>query len=205
MQKPTKRQRIRTLVIAATGLGAFVAIAACTPSDSALSNSQNITNEYTNAAQSKVPYPLDEMKSGGWTERKLLRENLLRQNDPNAIHYVVLMSNQGQVLANWTIKGMVFDPNSQMTNAQTIGWNVNNANYANGVLDSAGDNGTWGPEAFCYAFFTTSNNEIKLPCNGGIPIESDTPLNFVDKPLITYNVTDKPSVDKGGLAGIGGH
>jgi len=205
MQKPTRKQRIRTLTIAVTAIGAFIGIAACTSSDNALSASQNVTNEYTSAAQSKVPYPLDQMKAGQWTERKLLKEHLLRQNDPNGVRWIVLMSQQGQVVTQFPIKGMAFSPDSQMTNSQTIGWSVNNSNYANGVLDSAGDNGTWGPEAGSVAFFTTSGVEVQLPASA-IWIESDAPLNITTQPLITYNVDSKPSVSTpDGLKGVGGH
>lgn len=207
MKKPVKQVLSdgRTLAISFTAIGAFLVIAACSPSSGALTESQKVTNEYTSAAQSKVPYPLDKMKAGQWTERRLLQEHLLRQNDPNGLRYVTLFSQQMQVIATWPIKGMAFSPDSQLTNAQTIQWDVNNTNYANGVIDSAGDNGTWGPEAGAVAFFTTSGVEIQLPASA-IWIESDSPLNITTQPLITYNVDAKPSVSTpDGLNGIGGH
>ena len=201
MKKPTKKQVIASGVLAATA----VVIAGCSPSSTALSESQKTTNEYTEAAQKKVPYPLDQMKAGEWTERRLLKEHLLRQNNPNGVRYITWMSQQGQVIATWPIKGMAFSPDSQMTNSQTIQWDVNNTNYANGVIDSAGDNGTWGPEAGAVAFFTTSGVEIQLPAQA-IWVESDAPLNITTQPLITYNVDAKPSVSTpDGLKGIGGH
>lgn len=169
---------------------------------SAQDQSQSVTNDYQTASQQTVPYPLTAMKQGGWTERRLLTENLLRQNDPNAVHWVYLMTPSAQLVAEWTIKGMVFSPNSQLTNTNSISWS---SQGGSGVVDAPGDNGTWGPEAFCYAFFTTSNVEVKLPCNGMVPIEADAPLNIATQPIITYNVNATPSVNHGQLAGIGGH
>lgn len=72
-------------------------------------------------------------------------------------------------------------------------------------MNSPGDNGTYGPEAMCYAFFLASNNgEVQLPCNGSAPIESDVPLNYTTVPVITYNASSTPSSNFGGLSKIGG-
>jgi hypothetical protein len=146
-----------------------------------------------------VPYPLDDMKKGGWTERRLLAEHLKRQNDPKGLRYIVVMTQQGQVIASYPIQGMVFHPDSAMTNSDSISWS---SNGGSGVVAAPGDNGTWGPEAGAAAFFTTSGVEIQLPASA-VWIESDAPLGITDKPLVTYNVADKPSVDKGGLKGMG--
>lgn len=194
-------RRIRAAAIIAALAALALVLSACTNDASSQDTAQSTTNAYSKAAQAAVPYPLNQMESGGWTERRLLTENLLRQNDPNAIHWVYLMTPQGQLVAQWTIKGMVFSPNSQLTNSQTISWSQSGGS---GVVDAPGDNGTWGPEAFCYAFFTTSNVEIKLPCNGMVPIESDAPLNMKTTPLITYDANQAPSVNHGGLTNIGG-
>jgi len=195
-------RKITPLVAALVGTG--LTLAACTNGSSAQDQSQQVTDTYQQAAQHAVPYPLSQMEAGGWTERRLLNENLLRQNDPNAVHYVYLMTPAAQLVAQWTIKGMVFSPNSQMTNSQSV-VGCSTSNGACGVtVDAPGDNGTWGPEAFCYAFFTTSDVEVKLPCNGMVPIEADAPLNIKTQPVITYDVNAAPSVNHNGLAGIGG-
>lgn len=185
-------------------VGGFIATTAesCS-SSSSQSTAQSVTEQYSQHSQDKVPYPLNEMDAGGWTERTLLKEHLLRQNDPNALHYVYWVIPQtGALVAQWTIKGMVFSPNSQLTNTQSITWS---SNGGSGVVDAPGDNGTWGPEPFCYDFFTTSGNEVRLPCNGLSAVESDTPMTFATQPLITYNANEKSPIDKGGLKGIGGH
>lgn len=194
-------KRIRSVVAALAGVGLVATLAACDTGTSAQSQAQSVTNDYQRAAQQAVPYPLDAMKSGGWTERRALGEHLGRENDPNAIRWVTWLTQQGQVIATWPIKGMVFDPNSQMTNSQSVVGSCGSSSSCTTVA-APGDNGTWGPEAGAAAFFTTSNVEVQLPASA-IWVESDAPLNITDKPLITYNANTAPSVDHGGLKGIG--
>lgn len=185
--------------LAATVVFIFTGAGACDSTPSSQNQAQSDTEAYFKEARAKVPYPLEDMKKGGWTERQLLQEHLLRQNDPNGVRYVVLMSAQYQPVAQWPIKGMVFDPNSQLSNSQSISWS---SNGGSGVVEAPGDNGTYGPEAGAAAFFTTNGVEIQLP-KYSLWIESDHPLNLTTQPLITYNATDKPSVDHGGLAKVG--
>lgn len=195
-----KHTRITLATLSATAVFILTGASSCDTNNSQ-SAAQQTTEAYQDAATKTVPYPLDQMKAGGWTERKLLTEHLLRQNDPNGTRWVTWLSQQGQVVAQWPIKGMVFDPNSQLSNSQSVNWG---SNGGSAVYTAPGDNGTWGPEAGAAAFFTTSGVEIQLP-PAAIWVESDAPLNITDKPLITYNVQTPPSIDHHGLTGIGGH
>lgn len=200
-----RKTKIRLAVSMVASLVALAGLAACTADgSSAQSQAQAVTNDYSTASQQAVPYPLKAMKTGGWTERRLDTEHLIRENDPNAVRYVYLMTPTTQLVASWTIRGMVFDPNTQLTNTQTVASCGNSQGPCGTTVDAPGDNGTWGPEAFCYAFFTTSSVEIQLPCNGLVPIESDAPLSIATQPVITYSVNAAPSINHGGLAGIGG-
>lgn len=147
------------------------------------------------AAQTAEPYPLAQMKSGGWLERSLLTENLLRQNDKHRLAYVTLLSMQGQPIAQYPIQGMVFSLNSQLTRTDQT---EKHGQYGDGstVVTAVGDNGTFGPEPDGIGFFTTSGVEVKW---NGLYVESDAPLDLKTKPLITYNVNQAPSVDHGGV------
>ena len=156
-----------------------------TDTSKAQNDSQTLTNDYTNAATQTVKYPLSEMKKGGWLERRLLKENLLRQNDANRIAYVTLLTDQGQPIVQYTIQGMVFSLNSQMTTSQVINRKCD-AGCDSGVTDAAGDNGTWGPEPEGISFFTTEGVQIKW---NGKYVESDSPLNLTTKPLIVYDAS----------------
>lgn len=196
------KTRTRKLALSLAGVGVLVACTAgsCDPTTSSQASSQSLTNDYTNAATSQVPYPLNDMKSGGWTERQMLKEHLERQNNPKALRYITFLTQQGQVVATYPVQGMVFDPNSQMTTSQIV--NGCGSNSCGAVTDAAGDNGTWGPEAGSAAFFTTSGVEIQVPASMTW-IESDAPLNLTTKPLITYDASAAPSVSAGGVK-VGG-
>lgn len=198
-----KRKKIIIALVALVVLP-FLGAGSCDDTGSvAQQQAQAVTNSYQQAAQQAVPYPLDKMKAGGWSERRLLSEHLLRQNDPKSVRWVVWLSQQGQVIAQWPIQGMVFDPNSQLTNAQSINGCPGSGASCGAVTDAPGDNGTWGPEAGTAAFFTTSGVEIQLP-PAAVWVEADAPLNITTQPLITYNVSSAPSVDHGGVK-VGGH
>src|SRR6266702_6352203 len=155
-----KRVRMLAAVLAA---GALIPAGCTSNSDNAQQAAQNTTEKLSTTAQHAVPYPLSQMQSGGFLERTELKEHLLRQNDKNALRYIVLLTQMGKVIAQYALQGMVFDPNSQLTNTQNIengSWN--SSNYTE-VVDSPGDNGTWGPEAGNAAFFTTAGVEIQIP------------------------------------------
>lgn len=195
----SRRRKVGAVSLAATAVFILTSAEACDSTPNSQQAAQNDTEKYFQAARNAVPYPMDDMQKGGWTERRLLAEHLKRQNDPKGLRYIIVMTQQGQVIAQYPVQGMVFHPDSSMTNSQSISWS---SNGGSGVVDAPGDNGTFGPEAGAAAFFTTSGVEIQLPASA-VWIESDAPLNITDKPLVTYNVNDKPSVDKGGLKGMG--
>lgn len=194
--------RISAATLAVTGL--FATATACDSSnDNAQQASQGTSEVVSQAAQKAIPYPLPQMQAGGFLERTELSEHLLRQNDKTAVRYIVMLTQQGQVIAQYPIEGMVFDPNSQLTNTQNIETGYTHSTVYSQVVDSPGDNGTWGPEAGNAAFFTTSGVEIQVPA-GLLWVESDAPLNITSTPIIQYNENEAPSVNHGGVK-VGGH
>ena len=196
----------RTGVIAGLCLAVVLLVAACTnpgpdkPKDSQ-QTSQQVVEDYQKAAETAVPYPLADMQKGGWLERRLLVENLKRQNDSHRIAYVVLLNQQGQPIIQYTIQGMVFDLNSQLTTEDKInGYNCGGSNncYGQTVTKSPGDNGTWGPEPKAIGFFTTEGVEVKW---NGLYLEADSPMDIQTKPLIVYDAgSAKPSTTGGGVS-----
>lgn len=183
-------------------------LAACGNSDAsqAQQTNQDLTQQIEQAAsQNGHRYPLSQMKQGGWTEEQLITEHLLRENDPNATRWVILMNLYMQPVAEWPIKGMIFDPNSSITETKDISCtgSTGNSTYACGTVDSPSDNGTYGPEAGAAAFFTTSGGEVQLPA-GAIWVEADFPIQFTTKPVLTYDVNSQPTSNFGNLSKIGG-
>lgn len=203
MRKITRREK---MMVASTAVVVLLSgtVAACDSGGSKKTGRAKDTADLTAAqiaAQTAVPYPVAQLKTGGWLERRLLRENLLRENDPNRLAYAVLLNMQGNPVMQWPIKGRVFSLDSQMTISQVT---QNNGKDGITSLDAMGDNGTYGGEPHMVAFFTTSGVEIKVSVGGGnTVIESDAPVHFTTKPVITYNENDRPSVDHGGVSNMG--
>lgn len=200
MRKINRRTRLAALSAVAVA-GLIAGTAAC---DDGSKKSGQAADTKTlagvrKAAQTAVPYPLADVKRGGFLERRLLKENLLRQNDPKRLAYVTLLTDQGQIVATYPIQGMVFNLNSQLTTTQQVECHGSSCAGAS-VLDSVGDNGTFGDEPHSIAFFTTNGVEIKW---SGTYLESDAPLDLKSKPLLTYNVNQSPSVSHGGVKSTG--
>lgn len=206
----TRKTRRTTGVIGALVL-AGVLLAACTgtTSDSAQQKAQGTSEQIAAAAAQAVPFPINQIKAEGWTERKELAEHAIRENDPHTTRYGALIDAAGQVIQTWTIEGTVFSQDSQLTNTQNQDYGYSSANggsFFDGVVDSPGDNGTWGPEAFCYDFFTTQGREVQLACSASTTFEvSDSPFNVKEAPSLTINENVSGVKDNGQLAGIGGH
>lgn len=203
MRKINRRTKIGTAALAVmmiVGLGSTAG--ACGGSSSSQKNDQKMLADARSSAQKAVPYPVSELKRGGWLERRLLRENLLRENDPNRLAWAVLLNMQGNPVMQWPIKGRVFSLDSQMTTTNVT--ECHNGCSSPVTLDAIGDNGTFGGEPHMVAFFTTNGVEIKVSVGGGSTvIESDAPVHFTTKPVITYNENDRPSVDHGGVNRVG--
>jgi hypothetical protein len=194
-----------THVLAVVSLGVALLATGCDSGISASqSGSQDLTEKIaahaTNPAAGGVAYPYDDMAAGHWMEERMLAEHLKRQANPKAQRYIILIAQTGQIIGQWPIQGMMFDPNSQMTTPKMV---TCNPHYTNGsdcgaVVDAPGDNGTYGPEAGVAAFFTTAGVEIQIG-KGVTPVESDAPLDLTTKPILTINENATPSVNGGGV------
>jgi hypothetical protein len=190
--------------LVATGALSLVAtMTACSQVSPSQDRSQSLTERIANASvdpsQGGVAYPFAEMQQGGWLEMKMLREHLVREASPKSQRWIVVFSQQGQLLGQWAIQGVAFDPNSQMTTPKIATCTPNTGGSGCGaVVDAPGDNGTYGPEAGVLDFFTSTGVEVKI---GGSPIwfQSDAPLGLSQPPVITYNANSAPSFNGGGV------
>lgn len=192
----------RRIAVGVLGVTLF-GVTACTQVSPSQNASQGLTEQIahdsTDQASGGVAYPLDEMKAGGWLEMKMLREHLVREASPKSQRWIVVFSQQGQLLGQWAIQGVAFDPNSQMTTPKIATCTPNTGGGGCGaVVDAPGDNGTYGPEAGILDFFTSTGVEVKI---GGSPIwfQSDAPLGLTQPPVINYNANAVPSFNGGGV------
>lgn len=204
MKSSTKRAALAVAGLAGAGLILTGCTDGNTSASTAETNNENLTGQIENAANSKVPFPKSQVLSGGFTEEQEIKEHQLRENDPNETRYVTVMTPYGQILWNGAIKGLVFDPNSSMTETQDVVCNEGSGSseYSCGVVNSPTDNGTYGPEFGMADFFDTSGAEHIY--SGVIISESDVPQNITQQPIMTYNVGQAPAINYGGLNKVGG-
>lgn len=188
-------------IVAATILAALVGVTACSSSSSPNSTAvaQSITEQVSKKLKAAEAYPLAQMNDS--TELANLREKLLRMNDPHKIGYLYELTQTGQVLAQYTVKGKVTSTQSQMLNtnyAETPCPNCTGGGAAT-TVDSMGDDGSYGQNEGGQNgifFFTTSGVLVEYD---GLWTYSDAPLNLTSKPLIVVDDTQKPTSTAGQL------
>ena len=151
---------------------------------------QQVTEEYSQAAIKAVPYPLEAMKAGGWLERKNISERLQRYADPNKLSYIYLFSQQGQLMANYTVKGKVSNASSQLTTATQVIDGCGHDSYCAFGIEAPMDDGTWGPSEDAIFFFTTDGVMVQW---SGLYVLADAPLDMTSKPLLVYTEGSKPT------------
>lgn len=139
---------------------------------------QAIVDSYSQQLSKAVPYPLSQMKDS--TERRNLRERLLRFNKPDKVGYVYLLS-FGKFLGYYTIEGKISSTQSQMTVTDEVRKYCHSG--CREVTQSMGDDGSYGPNEEGVFFFTT----------GGVMVQTDLDYVYSDAPL---NVGDVPQLLK---------
>lgn len=189
----------RVIGATAAGLALAASLAACMGdgTSSSQSQGQKTTEAYSNKLTSAQPYPLSQMNSSD--ERANLRERLLRLNNPNKIGYLATLTQNGQVMQYFTIKGKPSSMGSQLTPTQNINRSEGSGGGGNTTTESMGDDGSYGPEE-CAAygiFFFDTNQVMHEWC--GLWAYSDAPMHLTQPPLITQPDNSKPSSSAGQL------
>lgn len=181
-QRNTRRTRRLFAGAGALCLGIALTAGSCSgePDDSAQSTGQQLTEDTFAAQQKAVPYPTDQLK-GATQERVNLKERLLRQNNPNHVSYLYVLS-YAQPLGYYVIKGKVSSTNSQMTTSTHVE-NHGDTGGGNLAYEAPGDDGSYGPNESGIFFFTTA----------GVMVQTD--LNYVvaDQP-IAFGKLDVPKL-----------
>lgn len=155
---------------------------------------QQTTEQYAQKLNNAEPYPIGQMNDSA--ERANLRERLVRMNDPHKIGYVTEMTQNGQVIAHYTIKGKISSMGSQLSNTH----NILGLQSAPAVVDSMGDDGSYGPEEcaqYGIFFFDTAGGMHEW-CSPYWNY-SDVPEDPTSKPLLTADANAKPSSTAGML------
>lgn len=190
-----KTKQFRHLVLGLIAVAALaLGVSACADGgpkkESAQKQTQSVTEEYTKAAIKAVPYPLEAQKGGGWLERRNLSERLQRYADPNKLSYIYLFSEQGQLMANYTVKGKVSNTSSQLTTSTQIIDGCGASEYCAFGYEAPMDDATWGPSEDAIFFFTTDG--VMVQWNGPYVL-ADAPLDLTTKPVLVYAEGSKPT------------
>jgi hypothetical protein len=126
-------------------------------------------------------------------ERRNLVERLKRNNKADKIGYVFLLSDNGSVITNYTIKGKVSSLNSLLTTPQQSlpdSWcsmtKSTGSSCQSLVVDSPDFDGSYGKNPDGVFFFTTDGNMIEWT---GKYLYSEQPMNLSTAPVLTYNIT----------------
>ena len=192
-----KGTRVTALLVGA--VLSLVSVAACsTTTDPAQQKNQNLSEQIEQAETNAVPFPIDQMKATKWLEANEVKESLLRQSNIHALRYVTVLTQSGQVMMTYTIEGMVFSPNSQLTNTQNVVTGYANSSAYSEVVDSPGDNGTYGPEAGDAEFFTSTGVMVVLSKYLAW-VETDAPADYTTQPVLT--IGDTPTSNYNSIPG----
>lgn len=140
-----------------------------------------VTADYMSRVLAKRPYPQTKVIDS--IERRNLTEKLLRFNDVNKIAYVTLLSDYGTVIATYTIQGKVSSNQSSLT-SPVQNWS------RDAQVVSPSDDGSYGENESGIFFFTTGG--VLVQWNGKFLL-TDAPQQIVTAPVVTYNISDKPS------------
>jgi hypothetical protein len=173
-------------ILSASGLAmALVLLSGCTSSsprhNSAQSTGQAQTEQAFTQQQTAVPYPVSALTDS--TERRNLRERLLRFNKPDRIGYVYIF-NFGKVIGYYTIEGKISNPDSQMTTTDLIQRYCSDCSGGGTAITvpAPGDDGSYGANERGIFFFTTEGALVETSNDY---LYSDQPIPaFVDLPKL---------------------
>ena len=172
-----KRTKI-TFIMALLGLAMTLTACGNDPQpqrQSAQASGQQQTETAFQQQSTAVPYPVSQLRDS--TERRNLRERLLRFNKANRIGYLYLLSYTGTPTAYYTIEGKVSSTDSQMTTQQLIIRREGYNGYrSDSVVNAPGDDGSYGPNESGIFFFTTE----------GALVETNQQHLYSDQPIPTY-------------------
>lgn len=169
------------LVAALAAVVILVSLTACETEERTTSSDegQKLTEQAFGQQSKAVPYPIDDLRDS--QERRNLRERLIRQNDPDRIGYVYILS-FGKFLGYYTIKGKVSSTQSQMTPADLTDYACSDGltGCQAQVLEAPGDDGSYGANEPGVFFFTTE----------GAMVQVDTEYVYSDQPVAVGDVPE---------------
>jgi len=175
-------RKIQATLVAAVLISTVVAVAAphvtfagspstTTPDNGTQNQEQTLTEQNQATLDRNQPAPTFTYS----TERANLIKRLNLTANPNLTGYIYLMGANGQVVANYTVKGKVTSLNSLLTTPQQLqsgGCGNGGCTVTTGSPDM---DGSYGPNPSGVFFFTTSGSYVEW---SGPYLYSNQPLNI---------------------------
>jgi hypothetical protein len=125
----------------------------------------------------------------------LQRQNLITRlkmmNNPNRVSYIYLMSNYGNIVSFYVVKGAVSSLNEHLTTQSQLVLGAGKSQYGpySHVVNSPSLDGTYGNQGTGIFFFTETGAMIQW---GGNYLWSTQPLTVHAQPILTQSVAGKP-------------
>jgi len=169
--------RKRTIIVSAFAVLALVFTTAGSCGERDLGEQGNPVAAGNFDAQSKndpVPQLNDSL------ERANIVEHLKRNNQPDRVRYVYLLTDYGQVVAYHVAKGKVTAAGAQLTPTDTI-LDPCRSDYCPTVVQGPTDDGSYGGDEGGIYFFTDTGVEIQW--NGAFYV-SDAPMKIKEGALV---------------------
>ena len=170
-------------LLAAGALLSLVGLTACTSTgpdkNSAQGKKAAIVEDVTKAQEAAVPYPAAELKNP--LDRKNLAERLRRNNDPNHISYLYQLSNTGQPVGYFVLKGKLTSTESSLLPTDSIiDACGQTTEYCPTVVQGVGDDGTYGQNENAVFGFTAEGIMVTLRSENWTQTDAPLALNVPD-------------------------
>jgi hypothetical protein len=162
---------VRIKLIAALA-ATLLAITACTGNPEREA-AQKASSEQQRKYEAAVPFPAGQLQYP--LDRANIAKYLRRSNDRDRISYVYLLGKDGAVITYYTIKGKVTSVSSQLLPQDDLADSTCASCTEKYVVDSAGDDGTYGGNEQGVFAFTTDDVLVTWTTDF---IQSDRPLDI---------------------------
>lgn len=178
--KPNRR-RLAGLAAGAALLAA-VTLSGCTSTGAEEGSPQGQADaqrdEMSKKWDANAPYPAAEL--GNPLDRKNLSQRLVRNNDPNRISYLYLISMTGEPYAYFVIKGKLTSTEASLMPTDAVIDACNSADYCPTVVQGGGDDGTYGQNENAVFGFTDTGVMITLSADNWVQTDQPMKLNVPD-------------------------
>lgn len=132
--------------------------------------------DVTKAQEAAVPFPAQELKNS--LDRSNLAKRLVRNNNPNAISYLYVLSNTGVPVGYYVLKGKLTSTESSILPTDTVidVCGGTGDGYCPEIVQGGGDDGTYGQNENAVFGFTAEDVMVTIRSENWM--QSDAPLSI---------------------------